>query len=93
MEANFNFNSQVCTNKVQSERLLALGLKKETADMVHFFSQRDIAHIIRCETGCGMMEATVAIEKLIEALKNKPLIVMDNPPQLKIIWEQNSTER
>ena len=29
----FNFNSQVCTNIEQSERLLALGLKKETADM------------------------------------------------------------
>ena len=28
------FNSQICTSKVQSERLLALGLKKETADMV-----------------------------------------------------------
>ena len=27
------FNSQVCTTKEQSERLLALGLKKETADM------------------------------------------------------------
>ena len=33
METNFNFNSQVCTSKIQSERLLALGLKKETADM------------------------------------------------------------
>lgn len=33
METKFNFNSQVCTSKVQSERLLALGLKKETADM------------------------------------------------------------
>ena len=32
METKFNFNSQVCTSKVQSERLLALGLKKETAD-------------------------------------------------------------
>ena len=29
----FNFNSQVCTSRSQSERLLALGLKKETADM------------------------------------------------------------
>ena len=29
------FNSQICTSKEQSERLLALGLKKETADMVH----------------------------------------------------------
>ena len=27
------FNSQVCTTKTQSERLVALGLKKETADM------------------------------------------------------------
>jgi hypothetical protein len=27
------FNSQICTSKSQSERLLALGLKKETADM------------------------------------------------------------
>lgn len=28
------FNSQICTTKIQSERLLALGLKKVTADMV-----------------------------------------------------------
>ena len=27
------FNSKICTTKEQSERLLALGLKKETADM------------------------------------------------------------
>ena len=33
METKFNFNSQICTSRVQSERLLALGLKKETADM------------------------------------------------------------
>jgi hypothetical protein len=35
METKFNFKSQVCTDKIQSERLLSLGLKKETADMVH----------------------------------------------------------
>ena len=28
-----NFGSQICTTREQSERLLALGLKKETADM------------------------------------------------------------
>lgn len=28
-----NFKSQICTNKEQSQRLLVLGLKKETADM------------------------------------------------------------
>jgi hypothetical protein len=30
---DFNFTSQICTTKEQSEQLLALGLKKETADM------------------------------------------------------------
>ena len=32
MEAKFNFESQICTTREQSEHLLALGLKKETAD-------------------------------------------------------------
>ena len=30
------FETQVCTNREQSERLLSLGLKKETADMHHY---------------------------------------------------------
>lgn len=33
MKDKINLNSQICTTKEQSERLLALGLKKETADM------------------------------------------------------------
>lgn len=49
--------------------------------------KRNIAYKLRCETGCGIMEATIAIEKLIEVLKNKPLTIMDNPPQIKISWE------
>ena len=36
METKFNFNSQVCTARFQSERLLALGLKPETADCYLF---------------------------------------------------------
>ena len=32
METNFDFKSQICTSKSQSETLLKLGLKKETAD-------------------------------------------------------------
>ena len=28
------FNSKICTTKIQSERLLALGLKKETSDCI-----------------------------------------------------------
>ena len=38
METNFNFKSQVCTSREQSEGLLALGLKKETADMHWFYT-------------------------------------------------------
>ena len=33
--SEFNFKSQICTTKEQSERLLALGFKKETADCRH----------------------------------------------------------
>ena len=33
METKFNFKSAICTSREQSERLLALGLKKETADL------------------------------------------------------------
>lgn len=34
---NFNFTSQICTTKEQSGKLIALGLKKETADMYYFW--------------------------------------------------------
>lgn len=37
---DFNFTSQICTTKEQSERLLALGLKAETADMYYTESPR-----------------------------------------------------
>ena len=35
--SEMNFNSQICTSREQSERLLALGLKKETADMYYSY--------------------------------------------------------
>lgn len=34
------FNSQVCTTVEQSNRLLELGLKPETADMIHNYDNR-----------------------------------------------------
>ena len=39
--SELNFKSQVCTDKNQSERLLALGLKKETADMCYKVTTHD----------------------------------------------------
>ena len=35
------FNSQICTTKEQSERLIALGLKKETSDVSILTNQID----------------------------------------------------
>lgn len=39
--SEFNFKSSVCTSREQSERLLALGLKKETADCRHWAYTKD----------------------------------------------------
>lgn len=39
METKFNFNSAICTSRPQSERLLALGLRKETADCAIYYSE------------------------------------------------------
>ena len=37
------FNSQVCTTKEQSQRLLELGLKPETADMCYSYKPKHLA--------------------------------------------------
>ena len=40
MEKDLKFSSAVCTSRVQSERLLALGLKKETGDMCWMYGKK-----------------------------------------------------
>ena len=42
------FNSQVCTDRNQSKKLLALGLKPETADMYHstYISENRVYEVI-----------------------------------------------
>lgn len=42
-----NFASQICTTKEQSERLLALGLKKETADMRYQILYLDLGGVLK----------------------------------------------
>ena len=39
MESKYNFNSQICTTREQSVCLLALGLKKDTADCYYWRSK------------------------------------------------------
>lgn len=41
------FNSQICTTKEQSERLLALGLKRETADMRYQIQYLDWGGVLK----------------------------------------------
>lgn len=49
--------------------------------------KRSICFILRRETGCGLMEASILIDKLIEVMINRPPIVMDKPSYLKFTWE------
>ena len=53
METKFNFNSAICTSRSQSVRLLALGLKKETADMLimSYSTENDIIALSWSESG------------------------------------------
>lgn len=73
------FNSQICTTREQSQRLLALGLKKETADMIH----------VDYGGGCYMIReydwlptSKVDMEKYIPAWSLWRLIEM-LPPSIK----------
>ena len=53
METKFNFKSQIATSREQSERLLALGLKPDTADCGIYYSEL---------AGCDRMFAKIETE-------------------------------
>ncbi len=57
------FNSQVCTTKEQSQRLLELGLKPETADMAHQYIESEWDWFI---SPCNWNHCTMS-EELIPA--------------------------
>lgn len=67
------FNSQICTTKEQSQRLLDLGLKPETADMSHQYIEAEWSwFIIPCNwNNCIISEDTIpawSLHRLIEML-------------------------
>jgi ribosomal protein L7/L12 len=48
----------------------------------------NIVKLLRKETGCGMMDASLAIDELIKALKMKTShVIMDSPQKIKITFE------
>lgn len=70
------FNSQICTTMEQSERLLALGLKAETADMRHILFEGDSEPCIRAMhwnsicTPCQNNFPAWSLHRLIEMMPN-----------------------
>ncbi len=94
METKFNFNSQICTDRVQSERLLALGVKPETADMVHCIKTRNHlgdeierhsyysfgTEVYECPLGYANYERFPAwsLHRLIEILDTNPCVFYTN---------------
>ena len=80
MEAKFNFKSQICTTREQSERLLALGLKTETADMCWTIDERDNIVIELIDDAVEYIEPAWSLHRLLSMLPN------DAP---KIYWILN----
>ena len=68
----FEFKSAICTSRSQSEKLLALGLKKETADCALHFDCVDIdgeVHYMAYEIGhkcCGI--PAWSLHRLVEIM-------------------------
>ena len=67
------FNSQICTTREQSERLLALGLKKGTADMAYEYKPKHLADtdpdkdwILVVNGPCGTDIPAWSLHRLIE---------------------------
>lgn len=79
METKFNFNSQICTTKEQSEYLLALGLKKDTADMcyTHFAKTYPIPLVDDVLTSDDI--PAWSLGRLIEMLPN-PIPISEDLP-------------
>lgn len=71
------FNSQICTTREQSERLLALGLKANTADMRYILFEGDLEPCIRAMPWnsicipCQNNFPAWSLHRLIEMLPDK----------------------
>lgn len=74
------FNSQICTTREQSERLLALGLRKETADCGYYYNEIKSCYepFIKCrDFGYGDIPAW-SLHRLIELIKTSEFKVLNS---------------
>ena len=66
------FNSQICTTKEQSERLLALGLKKETADcVIMYYDGWHIGEAEHFDFDKDPVDPAWSLNRLIEMMPNE----------------------
>ena len=68
MRTKFNFESQICTTREQSERLLALGVKKETADCCWTTDERGNITISLIDDAIEYIEPAWSLARLIEMM-------------------------
>ena len=103
METNFNFKSQICTSREQSERLLALGLKKETADCMIIVQSNYVKHkkprvvfgyneILAHTRGFGVIPAW-SLGRLFEMIKKSDYLHYDDMGCIKLYLEQDDFDR
>ena len=89
METNFNFKSQIATDKNQSERLLALGLKKETADMCHRTNGMGIYFITAIDPLCNPNDIPAwSLGRLVEDLMPQTVTYRLNDYHLSLNLEE-----
>lgn len=75
------FNSQVCTTKIQSQRLLDLGLKPETADMyITNMSKKGINYTDDYQIG------SISFERVMSFCKEKGLTLENTAWEIIPAW-------
>ena len=84
------FNSQICTSLEQSKTLLALGLKKETADMYYRFYNENTYEIN--PTWDTNWEDRSDYKKILPAWSLARLVKMatESPQEYYMIWVPNA---
>lgn len=84
------FKSQICTTKEQSQKLLALGIKKETADMVYRYQKSCTEAMqweLRAQPPMLRSNCHFNIEKLnLLKQKNSDGVVMSGEEYFDFLW-------
>lgn len=84
-----NFNSQICTTREQSEHLLALGLKKETADCA-LLPLTDKTTAILVKPSTNYIKNTIPAWSLGRLIEMMPMTLIEDRIYHEY-WELNVT--